>query len=88
MLLVLDGLCSARGTRKCRCGCPGALTVREEMGRHSSRGDTVLSWGLVGVRVWKLLLETLSLGVSSLLSVKPVLSSLSVMESQGEKSCP
>lgn len=51
MLLLLGGLCLARGTWKCRCGCPGALAVRGEMGRDSSRGDIVLSWGLVGVRV-------------------------------------
>lgn len=49
-MLLLIGLSSAHGTWKCRCGCPGTLAVRGEMGRDSSRGDIVLSWGLVGVK--------------------------------------
>lgn len=49
-MLVLVGLCSACGTWKCRCGCPGALAVRGGMGRDSSRGDIVLSWGLAAVK--------------------------------------
>ena len=50
-LLVLGGLCSGRGPWKCRSGCPGAFAVRGERGRDSSRGDIVLSQGLVGVRL-------------------------------------
>lgn len=30
VLLVLGGLCSGRGTLKCRSGCPGAFAVRGE----------------------------------------------------------
>lgn len=51
VLLVLDSLCSGHRTWKCRSGCLGAFAARGERGRDSSRGDIVLSQGLVGVRL-------------------------------------
>lgn len=51
MRLVLYGLCSGRGTWKCRSDCSGTFAARGERGRDSSRRDIVLSQGLAVVRL-------------------------------------